>query len=108
VPRAQNFGLTLNLAARRTFKHTSVRNIGKRSIAMLKAGIIAFAVLILAGGVLLFSGPRAKEAVVSPAQASSDGAAAKCAKRDWPYLHCIGTPAGNLRIRLITTDRLPR
>ncbi|HEX5509446.1 MAG TPA: hypothetical protein VFX37_13155 [Pseudolabrys sp.] len=57
---------------------------------------------------MLLSGPRAKEAVVSPAQASTDADAAKCAKREWPYLHCVGTPAGNLRIRLVTTDRLPK
>ncbi|HET7851097.1 MAG TPA: hypothetical protein VFL51_18770 [Pseudolabrys sp.] len=75
---------------------------------MLKAAFIAVAMLLLAGGVVLLSGPRAKEAVVSPAQASADGAAAKCVKREWPYLHCVGTPAGNLRIRLITTDRLPK
>ncbi len=75
---------------------------------MLKAALVAIAVLLVAGGVMLFSGPSAKEAVVSPAQASADDAAAKCARREWPYLHCVGTPAGNLRIRLVTTDRLAK
>lgn len=27
-----------------------------------------------------------------------------CAQMPWPYLHCIGTPLGNPRIRLVTTD----
>lgn len=30
-----------------------------------------------------------------------------CTQRPWPYLNCVGTPVGNPRIRLVTTDRLP-
>jgi hypothetical protein len=29
-----------------------------------------------------------------------------CKQRAWPYLNCIGTPIGNPKIRLVTTDRL--
>jgi hypothetical protein len=29
-----------------------------------------------------------------------------CTQRPWPYLNCVGTPVGNPRIRLITTDKL--
>lgn len=31
-----------------------------------------------------------------------------CANRPWPYLRCVGTPFGNQKIRLVTTDNLPR
>jgi len=30
-----------------------------------------------------------------------------CADRPWPYLHCVGTPFGNPKIRLVTTDHFP-
>ncbi len=29
-----------------------------------------------------------------------------CTQRPWPYLNCVGTPLGNQKIRLITTERL--
>jgi hypothetical protein len=29
-----------------------------------------------------------------------------CANRPWPYLRCVGTPFGNPKIRLVTTDNL--
>ena len=29
-----------------------------------------------------------------------------CAQRPWPYLHCVGTPFSNPRVRLVSTDRL--
>ncbi len=29
-----------------------------------------------------------------------------CAARPWPYLNCVGTPFGNPKIRLVTTDKL--
>ncbi|MGC1466596.1 MAG: hypothetical protein WA792_12775 [Pseudolabrys sp.] len=75
---------------------------------MLKPVFIALAALVVAGTVALMSGPQVKEAVVSPAKASISEPASQCAKREWPYLHCVGTPAGNLRIRLITTDHINR
>ncbi len=31
-----------------------------------------------------------------------------CADRPWPYLRCVGTRYGNPKIRLVTTDQLPR
>lgn len=33
-------------------------------------------------------------------------AAPACKQRPWPYLNCVGTPYGDPRIRLVTTDRL--
>lgn len=30
-----------------------------------------------------------------------------CASRPWPYLNCVGTPFGNPKIRLVTTDHFP-
>lgn len=44
------------------------------------------------------AGPLAK-----PAQAALEA----CTQRPWPYLNCVGTPLGNPRIRLVTTDQLP-
>ena len=39
--------------------------------------------------------------------AKADEATLKsCKQRPWPYLNCVGTPVGNQRIRLVTTDRL--
>jgi hypothetical protein len=29
-----------------------------------------------------------------------------CTQRSWPYLNCVGTPFGNPRIRLVSTDRI--
>lgn len=29
-----------------------------------------------------------------------------CMERPWPYLHCVGTPFGDPRIRLVTTEDL--
>jgi hypothetical protein len=29
-----------------------------------------------------------------------------CASRPWPYLRCVGTPFGNPKVRLVTTDKL--
>ena len=43
------------------------------------------------------AGPLAK-----PAEAALNA----CVEQPWPYLHCVGTPFGNPRIRLVTTDRL--
>ena len=42
-----------------------------------------------------------------PARKTGGEAALKaCTQQPWPYLNCVGTPLGNPRIRLVTTDRL--
>jgi len=41
-----------------------------------------------------------------PLPASQASAMKTCADRPWPYLNCVGTPFGNPRIRLVTTDHL--
>lgn len=41
-----------------------------------------------------------------PLPAPVETAMKACTERAWPYLHCVGTPFGNPRVRLITTDRL--
>lgn len=84
----------------------NIRDTGKHLAAMLKPILITFTALVIAGAVTLVSAPVVKETVVSPAQAAAIEPATQCAKRAWPYMHCVGTPAGNLRVRLVTTDRL--
>jgi hypothetical protein len=66
--------------------------------AMLAAAVIAGVfTLLTAASDRLDAGPlpAVKEAVLKD-----------CTQRPWPYLNCVGTPVGNPRVRLITTDRL--
>jgi hypothetical protein len=66
--------------------------------AVLAAAVIAGALTFLsAPGGRLDAGPLAE-----PAQSALKA----CTERPWPYLHCVGTPLGNPRIRLVTTDHL--
>jgi hypothetical protein len=70
----------------------------KSITAILVAAAIAGALTLLsAANAPLDAGPLAK-----PAAAAMKA----CNERPWPYLHCVGTPFGNPRIRLVTTDRL--
>ena len=77
---------------------------------MLKPMLIALVAALIAGAATLWSAPgdvaSVASPIVSPAQASAESPATHCEKRAWPYMHCVGTPAGNLRVRLVTTDRL--
>lgn len=77
---------------------------------MLKPMLITLVAALIAGAATLLSGSddgsSVASPIVSPAQASADSPATHCEKRAWPYMHCVGTPAGNLRVRLVTTDHL--
>ena len=79
---------------------------------MLKPMIITAVAALIAGAATLLSAPDPATSVaspiVSPARASAESPTTHCEKRAWPYMHCVGTPAGNLRVRLVTTDRLAR
>ena len=71
----------------------------KTTTAVMVAAAIAAAVTVLsAPSAQVDAGPLAKPA---------ETALKACVnQRSWPYLHCVGTPFGNPRIRLVTTDRL--
>lgn len=66
--------------------------------AILSAAAIAAVIAVfLAPSGTVDAGPLAK-----PVEA----ALKSCTQRPWPYLNCVGTPLGNQKIRLVTTDRL--
>jgi hypothetical protein len=41
-----------------------------------------------------------------PLADGKEAALRDCTQRPWPYLNCVGTPLGNQKIRLITTEKL--
>lgn len=67
--------------------------------AVLSAAAIAGFITFILPGAPVDAGPLAK-----PAEATLKA----CTQMAWPYLNCVGTEVGNQRIRLVTTDRLPR
>jgi hypothetical protein len=67
--------------------------------AILSAAAIAGFITIILPGAPVDAGPLDK-----PAEATLKS----CIQQAWPYLNCVGTPVGNPKIRLVTTDRLPR
>jgi hypothetical protein len=70
----------------------------KSIIAIMAAAATAAALTLLsAASDRLDAGPLAKPA---------EEALKACTQLPWPYLYCVGTPLGNPRIRLLTTDRL--
>lgn len=64
---------------------------------VMAAGIAALATLLSAPSAPVDAQPMAKP--VAEAMAA-------CTQRPWPYLNCVGTPFGNPRVRLVSTDRL--
>lgn len=68
----------------------------KLTNSIIAAAAIAGAVTVLTGNSdRLAAGPLAE-----PARSALKA----CTERPWPYLHCVGTPFGDPRIRLITTE----
>ena len=66
--------------------------------AVITAAVIAGALTLLsAPGSQLDAGPLGEPAATMLHD---------CTQRAWPYLNCVGTPIGNPKIRLVTTDRL--
>jgi hypothetical protein len=68
----------------------------KTTTAIITAAAIAAFVTLLSAPGPVDAGPLAK-----PAEAAIKA----CVNQPWPYLHCVGTPFGNPRIRLVTADR---
>jgi hypothetical protein len=72
----------------------------KSTTAVMIAAAIAAAVTVLSAPTAhVDAGPLAK-----PAEAAMKA----CVNQPWPYLHCVGTPFGNPRIRLVSIDRSSR
>jgi hypothetical protein len=57
-------------------------------------------------GVLTFLTSASDRLDAGPLSPSTEAVLKDCTQRPWPYLNCVGTPLGNPRIRLITTDQL--
>ena len=66
--------------------------------AVMVAAAIAAAVTVLSAP----SAPVDAGPLAQPAETVLKA----CTQRAWPYRNCVGTPIGNPRIRLVTTDRL--
>jgi hypothetical protein len=64
---------------------------------MVAAAIAAAVTVLSAPSAPVDAGPLAQPA---------ETALKACTQRSWPYLNCVGTPYGNPRIRLVTTDRI--
>jgi hypothetical protein len=63
------------------------------------AAVAATVTFLLAPGAQVSAGPMSQAATAEMHA---------CADRPWPYLRCVGTPFGNPKVRLVTTDNLTR
>jgi hypothetical protein len=77
----------------------------KERIAMLKTVSAILSAAAIAGVITVFSSPSAT-VDAGPLAAPAEAAIKSCTQRPWPYLNCVGTPLGNQKIRLVTTERL--
>lgn len=69
---------------------------------------LVYAVIAAAAvaGLLTFLTSASDRLDAGPLSASTEAVLKDCTQRPWPYLNCVGTPLGNPKIRLITTDQL--
>jgi len=72
---------------------------------MLKAISAILSAAAIAAVITVVSSPSGT-VDAGPLTAPAEAALKSCKQRPWPYLNCVGTPLGNQRIRLVTTDRL--
>jgi hypothetical protein len=72
---------------------------------MLKYITATITAAAIAGVLTLLSAPSAP-LDAGPLARPVEAALKACTQQPWPYLNCVGTPLGNPRIRLVTTDRL--
>ncbi len=72
---------------------------------MIKLTHCVIAAAALAGLITLLTGTSAR-LDAGPLAEPAQSALKACTERPWPYLNCVGTPFGDPRIRLVTTDRL--
>jgi hypothetical protein len=72
---------------------------------MLKTTTAIMVAATIAAAFTVLSAPTA-HVDAGPLAEPAEAALKVCTQRSWPYLNCVGTPLGNPRIRLVTTDRL--
>jgi hypothetical protein len=72
---------------------------------MLKAISAILSAAAVAAVITVVSSPSGT-VDAGPLAQPAEAALKSCKQRPWPYLNCVGTPLGNQRIRLVTTDRL--
>jgi hypothetical protein len=72
---------------------------------MLNTTTAVMVAAAIAAAVTVLSAPTA-HVDAGPLAQPAETALKACTQRAWPYLNCVGTPIGNPRIRLVTTDRL--
>ena len=68
--------------------------------------VYAVAAAAAVAGLLTFLTSASDRLDAGPLSASTEAVLRNCAQRPWPYLNCVGTPLGNPKIRLVTTDQL--
>lgn len=72
---------------------------------MLKSIFAVMAAAAIAGVMTLLSATSAR-LDAGPLAKPAEAVLKVCIQQPWPYLNCVGTPLGNPRIRLVTTDHL--
>ena len=72
---------------------------------MLKTVTAVLIAATIAAAVTVLSAPTS-QVDAGPLPQPAEAALKACTQRAWPYLNCVGTPFGNPRVRLVTTDRL--
>jgi hypothetical protein len=72
---------------------------------MLKTTTAIMVAATIAAAFTVLSAPTA-HVDAGPLAQPAEAALKACTQRAWPYLSCVGTPLGNPRIRLVSTDRL--
>jgi hypothetical protein len=73
-------------------------------ITMLKTLTAVLTAAAIAGVLTILTAPAPVDA--GPLAQPQETALKACTQLAWPYLNCVGTPFGNPRIRLVSTDRL--
>jgi hypothetical protein len=72
---------------------------------MLQTTTAVMVAATIAAAITALSAPSA-HVDAGPLAPPAETALKACTQRAWPCLNCVGTPFGNPRIRLVTTDRL--
>jgi len=72
---------------------------------MLKLMTAIMAAAFIAAAITVLLAPAA-HVDASPRPVAEEAQMRSCGQRVWPYLRCVGTPFGNQKVRLVTTDRL--
>jgi hypothetical protein len=77
----------------------------KQGVVVSKLMIAIAAAAFIAAAITVLSAPVAR-VDASPRPVAEAAQMRSCAQRPWPYLRCVGTPFGNPRVRLVSTDRI--